>query len=319
MTQLMLKPTVKCNFTCSFCSAAKLCQKDQTVVDDKLREAIKKIDPDNIIITGGDPLMLPVKYFYDLLAINDKITLSLTSNLWDFYLHPDKWTELFKNERVGICTSFQYGDGRRLPDGKPYTEELFRKVMALFKEKVGKVPPFIAVISKENEDRAIDHVLLAKELGTTCKLNGLLPLGRSEEYYPRYKMMDIYLKILDMGLEEYEDNTFDRAKGNCPFNIDHQCFKHNRAIRIDKDGNYQYGYCEDLVYNGVITFDSVEDISEKDDILNDLINPEKCPYCPLFRFCNNCKLHRDIAKTDKDYCNQMNKYSYILEDRGFKI
>lgn len=315
---LMLKPSLKCNFKCDFCSAAFFHQKNQETVTDSLKDAIKKLNPQDIIITGGDPLMLEPQYFYDLLSINDTLTLSLTSNLWNFYQNPDKWVELFKNPRVGVCTSFQYGDRRKIPSGEPYTEELFKTIMKLFKDKVGYTPRFISIISKENESKALDHVYLAKELGTSCKLNGMLPLGKSSEYYPRYKMVEIYLKIIDLGLEEYEDNCYERHQGTCPFDTSNYCSKMNRSLIIKPNGDFRYGYCEDSI--PYLSYDHIEDIPLENDIpINDLINPNKCLSCNLYRFCNNCKLHRRFANMDTNYCQNMSKYEYILQDKGFKL
>lgn len=77
---------------------------------------------------------------------------------------------------------------------------MFRRVCKKFKDYVGYVPMFISVINAENEDKALDHVLLAKDLGTQCKLNPVLPYGISAEAYPKYKMVDIWLKIQELGL-----------------------------------------------------------------------------------------------------------------------
>lgn len=314
----MLKPSLKCNFDCAFCSAKLLSQKNQTVVTKQLKENIIAINPDNIIITGGDPLLLPVKYFYDLLSINDTITLSLTSNLWEFYNNPDKWLDLLKNPRIKVCTSFQYGNLRRINKNLIYSEDLFKKVVNKFNDKIGYVPSFISVISKENEKEAIKHVYLAKELNTKCRLNGMLPLGYSKEYYPRYKMIEIYLKILDLGLEAYENNTEQRKEGNCPFNTVKRCCELNRALSLTKNNQYVYSYCEDLLEFNY--YEDLKDIPTTDtSFFTDLINPKQCLNCELCNFCNGCKLHRKFAKLDKDYCRNMKALIQKIKNAGFKI
>ena len=60
-----------------------------------------------------------------------------------------------------VCTSFQYGSRRKKPDGTPFLESDFIKIITKFKQLVGYSPEFIAVISEENEKYAIDHVKLA--------------------------------------------------------------------------------------------------------------------------------------------------------------
>lgn len=71
-----------------------------------LLSCIKKINPDDVILTGGDPLLVDPSFYEDILHINNTITLSFTTNLWDFYINPLKWIKLFKNSRVNVGTSF---------------------------------------------------------------------------------------------------------------------------------------------------------------------------------------------------------------------
>lgn len=317
--QLMIKPTLACQFKCDFCSAACYKQTNLTQLPNKLKNDIQHLDPENIIVTGGDPLMLSPQFFFDLLSINNKITLSLTTNLWDFKLNPSKWISLFANDRVMVCTSFQYGNRRKKPDGTTYTEQEFINVEKLFQTQIGYVPEFISVISKENEANAIQHVLLAKQLGTKCKLNGILPIGYSDEYYPRYKMLDIQFKIIDLGLEEFESNTLERKSGKCPINIHQDCYKLNRSIVIDENGKYRYSFCEDLAFDKPC-FSDINEIDTTDKLmLSECIEGEKCFQCELFRFCNSCRVHRIAAKNDISYCKNMSKYKQRLRQYGYCI
>jgi len=141
-----------------------------------------------VIITGGDPLCCSPKLYEEILSLGDW-NISLTTNLKGFYEDPEKWLSLFKNPRVGVCTSFQYGTGRMWNESTLYDETMFRKVFTKFKDLVRYPLMFISVISEENEDRALDHLRLAKELGTKCKLNGIMPLGKSSVFYPQYKLV----------------------------------------------------------------------------------------------------------------------------------
>jgi len=136
---------------------------------------------------------MPPSYYDELLALGD-FKVSLTTNLKDFILDPDKWMPVLSNKRVGVATSFQYGDGRQYAPGVPYDEQMFRLVMDEFKDRIGYVPSFISVISEDNAERALDHLRLAKDLGTKCKLNGCLDLGKSKSTFPFYRMVDIWLE-----------------------------------------------------------------------------------------------------------------------------
>ena len=317
---LMIKPTLACQFKCDFCSAAYCQQQNTNKLDDELLGYIKKINPDTMIVSGGDPLLMSPDFYNDILSLNDKLTISITSNLWDFKLNPTKWVDLFKNDRFGVVTSFQYGNKRRKPDGTPYSESDFREMMCRWHEYVGdKKLSFISVIGNDNADRAIDHVYLAKDLNTECKVNNVYPFGKSTEYFPRYKMLDIYFKIIDLGLEEYETNVKNRAKGICPFNIDGECFKCNRSIIKNSDGSYRFSYCEELIFNGT-SFDNLDSVTSSETLhINDYIEGERCLQCPLCRLCNGCKVHRNNAKQHAGYCENMTKYTQRIAEYGFKI
>lgn len=288
----------------------------------KLIETVKQVCPDDLIVTGGDPLVKSVSFYEQLLKINNSMKLSFTTNLWDFYQHPEKWVDLFRNERVGVCTSFQYGDRRKKPDGTPYTEGDFVAVARKFEEYVGYVPPFISVISDENEKYVYDHVKLAQRLGTTCKLNGVNPIGLANDYYPRYKMLRHYVHIYDLGLAEYEENTRERSRGNCPFNTCDMCRHSNRSCCIANDG-LRYSYCEDMSFLPPELNLSVESVDDLSKIQEQIKIPQECLCCKMMNVCNGCTLHRFILhgkhhKNDK-YCVEMGKLYDDLLRIGFKL
>jgi MoaA/NifB/PqqE/SkfB family radical SAM enzyme len=167
--ELIIKPTERCNFKCTFCSSPHLSEENSNILNlNYIFDFLKKYPETNtIIVNGGDPLMVEPKYYWDLLEyINKKklpCNLALTSNLWDFYKKPEKWIELFNNEKVQLTTSFNYGDTRKINNNRVYTEKDFWEVSNLFLEKVGYRPDFISVINNENLNTAIDNVYLAKK------------------------------------------------------------------------------------------------------------------------------------------------------------
>ena len=304
--QLIIKPTSKCNFNCEFCSAKLLNIKHSNTVPEPLKQYIKELCPSELIITGGDPLMMKKEYYEELLSLGDW-NLSFTSNLKLFYLNPDYWTPLLSNPRIGVITSFQYGNGRR-DEEDVFSEEKFIKIINLFNERIGYKPNFISVISDENEDKALDHIYLAKRLGIKCKLNGMMPMGLSKTYYPRYKMMKHWLKIIELGLDEYELNCFERKLGKCNFNTRLSCDKNIRACYVDNNNILHKCYCEDLLSEGI----------EWEKSPTNLIS-EKCYTCELCRFCNGCTKNKLCASNDPNYCEQMLKYKDDIINSGWLI
>ena len=303
--QLIIKPTSKCNFNCKFCSAKLLDINHSNVVPDTLKNYIKELNPQNVIVTGGDPLMMNPEYFFELLSLGD-FNISLTSNLKDFYCNPQKWTPLFKNPKVGVITSFQYGNQRK--DKDVYDENRFIKVIDTFNHYVGYKPNFIAVISNENESKALDHIYLAKKLNIQCKLNPMMPMGLSKEYYPRFKMFKIYLDIINKGFDMYELNCCERHLGKCNFNTNLSCDKHIRACYVDSHNILHTSFCEDLLS------DNVELLKQDNSVISN-----DCYACPLFRLCNGCMKNKLAAKSCPNYCQEMLKLKNDIIGSGWLL
>ncbi len=321
--ELIVKPTGRCNFACNFCLSGKVASgiKHFEHVPDSLKKLILDIKPQTIIVNGGDPLLSGPEYFNELLAISTEPTIAIVTNLKDFWQHPDKWKEVFTNQRVSVTTSFQYGSGRKWDANTVYDEQMFKKVCLLFKQTAGYVPMFIAVITKENEDRALDHLLLAKELGTTCKLNAVLPLGISTESYPKYKMIDIWLKAKELGLSKYLEGDVQFYNGGCSFNTDLMCRSTIRVFWIDVNDNIHYSSCDNCSTLGdSIPMENSQPIPCRMKLNPiDFINKEKCLTCQLCRFCNACKATREANRHDLNYCEEMLKRKDAILSSGWLI
>jgi radical SAM protein with 4Fe4S-binding SPASM domain len=304
--ELILKPTELCNFKCSFCSSTKLVEQKTTLLDlEKVFEFLIRFpNTTTIIVNGGDPLMVKPSYYWDIIKFLDdkkmKTTLAFTTNLWDFYVRPEKWEDLFHHERVGVTTSFNYGNTRLITTDRVFTEDIFWKVSDLFLEKIGYRPDFISVINDENEDTAIDNVLLAKKMGVECKLNYAMASGEESTPYQLSKIYKIYIQISELGLTEWEFNTkqmIKRLTGNatmCPQNRD--CDATIRCLQPEGDYYSCGAFGDDKKYP--INFKN--EMNGSDKILPLREDPEiamlkdECLTCEMFSICNGCK------KTVKD-------------------
>jgi radical SAM protein with 4Fe4S-binding SPASM domain len=313
---LIIKPTEKCNFKCTFCSSTHITEdKSSELNHDYIFRFLKRYPETNtIIVNGGDPLMMDPDYYWKIIDfLNENgmsTTISFTSNLWPFYKNPDKWIDLFRHERMGVGTSFQYGGGRLKGDLTEFSEEDFWNVSDKMLELVGYRPDFISVITEENEHRAIDNVLLAKRMGVQCKLNYAfssgppvkfrgITMGQQGKPYMLADIYEIYVKIWEMGLTEWEYNTkqmVNRLRGNsttCPQNRD--CDSSIRTLQPSGD----YYSC------GAFGDDKEYSIDFETEMSGKKIFPIKCEVdlqslkqscysCPMFQICNGCK------KTIKD-------------------
>lgn len=322
--ELILKPTGRCNFKCKFCAASELMtNEDRTHVHPNIKRYIEDVKPHLIIITGGDPLMMDPSYYYELHDIvGDLVKLYATTNLKDFYLNPHKWTSLLNEDWFNVTTSFQYGSGRMWDINTVYNETMFLKVMDQYSKYVNKnLPIFISVISEENEMYAIDNVRLAKRLNTVAKLNAALPVGKQGTWYPRYKMYQLYIDIIDKhGLGKFESNCIDRSQPKCPKNIYNSCNDNIRCCYVGSDGTLHVGICDEMLELGYeLTGDDIYCKSTNNTIDPTTLIHDKCVYCQLCRLCNGCNLNREFAKSDPNYCTEMKKLEESIIDHGWSL
>lgn len=308
---MILKPTSKCNFKCTFCSSTKISEDDDALLDiGSIERFIKRFPNTNtIIVNGGDPLMVSARYYFDIIKILDKYNcnarLSLTTNLWPFYKKPEMWSMLFRHPRVGVCTSFQYGNKRLKGDLTPFTEEEFIDVSDLFLELIGYRPDFISVIDRDNEHTILDTVLLAKRLNIQAKINHVLASGPEVEfkgikigsYNNFYTQADIYkhyVMIYDAGLAQWEYNTQQMAKklanGHTTCPLARNCDSHIRSLQPNNEYYSCGAFGDDREYS--IDFDK----EMSGDFYTPLLKApelhsmkESCNTCPMFDICNGCK------------------------------
>ncbi len=328
---LIIKPTEACNFKCTFCSSTSIDPEKAGLLDLEYVYNFLKRFPETgtIIVNGGDPLMVDPSYYWELinhLEENDYIAdISFTTNLWPFYVKPEKWVDLFNHPRMGIATSFQYGGGRLKGDFTEFTEEDFWKVSDAMLKYCGERPDFISVITEENAHRAIDNVRLAKEMDVQCKLNYAMASGVQGSTYRLSKIYETYIEIYDLGLAEWEYNTkqmMRRLQGGattCPQN--RFCDTSIRAFNPGGDYYSCGSFGDDMDYPINLEKEMAGGF-ETPLQLDPNIQTMKmaCYTCPMFDICNGCKKTvRDMKREGQaeDHCRHMKTLApRILEING---
>lgn len=303
--ELIIKPTEACNFKCTFCSSTDITEDKAARLDlNAIWTFLERFPETNtIIVNGGDPLMVPPDYYWQIIhwldQHNRNTSISFTSNLWAFYKNPNKWAELFQHPRVGVTTSFNYGETRRVTQEQNYTEDLFWSVSDMFIKHVGYRPDFISVVTEENENTAIDNVRLAKRMGVECKLNYAMASGVQSQPYQLSKIYKTYVEIYDLGLWSWEFNTkqmMNRLNGVstcCPQN--RKCDQGIRAMNpmgdyyscgaMGDDKIYPIDFAKEMKGPKILPLHHAPEL---------LSMKEECLTCPMFEICNGCK------KTIKD-------------------
>lgn len=321
--ELILKPTELCNFKCTYCSSTDILPESaraNTRLDLEKVFAFLRRFPNTrtIIVNGGDPLMMSPDYYWSIINYLDEheinASISLTSNLWLYYKKPDRWRNLFKHDRVGVSTSFEFGGQRLLHDKTPYTEKLFRDVTSAFSDDIGYLPDFISVITDENDKYAIDNVELAQDLDVECKLNYAMASGAQTKPYQLSKIYRTYLEIYDRHLLPWEFNTkqlvrrISRGGTACPQS--RHCDEGIRALNPAGD----YYSCGSLADDKSMPIDYEAEVKQgkfftplQSSVEHTALKME-CFTCPMFDICNGCrKTIVDMKKHDivDSHCSLM--------------
>lgn len=359
---LVIKINSVCQFKCGFCSSPFLSDspKDNLSIN-YVFDFLKRFpETRTIICNGGDPILKMNKPFLEKLIEhldrnNYPTSIAITSNLWDFKLHPERWVDIFKNKRVGVTTSFQYDDpfslkGRLKPDFTLYTEKDFWEISDLFLEKVGYRPDFISVITDENKHLAIKNVELAKKMsngiipksfstgektGVECKLNYVMASGSIREFKTKkgvfqqgaskntFKISDIYEIYLDvwkLGLHPWEYSTREMMKVIKDSGCSTSCplnKKCDEGIRVLNPDNSMYS-CPAMS-------DDREELSAIDfnqEIYgNKFFTPiqDDKKYTTLKKSCINCPMFNICNGCKKTISDYHRKGGLVIEDHCKKM
>ena len=299
--ELIIKPTEACNFACTFCSSSQISDEHTRVLNPtRVFDFLARFPKTNtIIINGGDPLMVDPDYYWKIITFLDyhnmSTSLAFTSNLWAFYKKPAKWVDLFRNERVGVTTSFNYGDTRRITPTRVYTDTDFWKISDLFLDLIGYRPDFISVINDDNEDTALANVNLAYNMDVECKLNYAMSSGEQSTPYLLAKMYKVYLDVYDRGLTKWEFNTKQMIRrlstGNTVCPQHRECDTFIRAINPGGDYYSCGAFGDDKEYS-IDFYEEIYDdnhfrpLSQTGEL--HCLKPE-CLTCSMFKICNGCK------------------------------
>ena len=306
---LILDTTYNCNFACKFCSVSHK-QKQQSMTSKQVIEYIDKYKPGSIEFFGGEPLLMPVSFYEDIISYIDENTLNIellmTSNLIPFYKNPSKWMHILS--RIDVCTSFQLDDTRCFKDGSAYLLNDFIKVFELYKKTFDKSLIFLSVINNKNIssiDRLID---LAKRLNTKVKLLRYIDSFSIEKSFQFSKYFSLLIDLILKQSNEYEIASNQLLKAlhgqtdSCPFFLCKNAFKCIAPNGQVSTCSWYHHSAMQKKYNSKLEADISLDAPAVIDA--------KCCQCECFQFCNSCAVVRRevfaLSKQERDiHCNVM--------------
>lgn len=324
---MIVRVTNRCNFKCDFCSASKL-SKNVDLPIETLYQLLDRYHSkiQSLIFEGGDPLCRSPQFYYDIFAYIEKNhydipEIGFTTNLWDFYKRPEKWTDILSLPNVSVCTSFQYGNRRKLTDDVVLTEKLFVEIYTKFQQLINKPLNFISVIDYDNCDQAVATVRLAKSLDCNCRLNPALPYGRQHKVFPFDHMMKLWRDIIINDLGQYEDNCAQIIKllqheptENCPWIAN--CKGH--FLCVTPDGLVSNCSMENSsVYeraknNSIIWLNNIDDaIVQRAHLLS-----PRCAACKYYNICNNCAVQTKFNRPlySMEFCDNIKNALHDIEN-----
>lgn len=306
---LILDTTYNCNFACKFCSISHK-QKQQSMTSKQVIEYIDKYKPGCIEFFGGEPLLMPISFYEDIISYIDKnalgIKLLMTSNLIPFYKNPSKWKDILS--KMDVCTSFQLDDTRCFKDGSVYTLEDFIKVFDLYKKTFDKSLVFLSVISKENVSTINKLIALAKQLNTKVKLLRYIDSFSIENSFQFSAYFSLLIHLIVNQDNKYEISSNQLLKAihgqadSCPFFACKNAFKCIAPNGQVSTCSWYHHSALQKKYNSKLEADIILDAPIAIDA--------KCCQCECFQFCNSCAvIRREVSALSKEeqktHCNIM--------------
>lgn len=342
INELIVLTSFHCNYSCDFCISHDPGR--QSVIDkDKLIEWIKNnqkyFNFESVSFQGGEPLLMPVEFYLDILNILDKkFKIRIQTNGEPFVNNPEYWMPLFNTKRVLMDTSFQLGEHRKDKNGQVLTPELFEKYQETFKKYLGEYLSFKYVITDDNYsyEQLDKFANIVKRYGKLRKPAGLLIETKSGKgkytYIPVYKAIRSYIYLLKkhknvlldilplksfiMDTTKHEDNI---ACENC------------RTLTIHPEGDISYCCRYDRKYFLGTLSDNYESLFPKIDstiaslVSNKyIINHDECEGCSAQQYCADCfirlsDIRGETKEQQKKFCQQMWDLVFHIDDIKRKV
>jgi MoaA/NifB/PqqE/SkfB family radical SAM enzyme len=323
LNSVILKPTGLCNAACTFCYATDFVKKAKSTdyFSDEYKKYIERNNVKNIILTGGEVTLLR-NFLTEICeyCTTKNISISLVSNMIDIIKDFSYWEGFFKKyDKLHLTASYQIDLARRNKNNQNISQSEFLSFVKWYRTEIKKRLLVISVVNDDNENSALDNVLLAKEHDYVVSLERQIKIGRasSEYLYPKYYRL--LSKIIDLGLWEYEKHT---------------------ASLVEK-GLYHQKYCNffckvpvPVIYtnnNNELVETCCDQISTTSYSLEDYMKTsalqKECLLCKYYNMCQGCHITRKSLQqcienkkiTLDDYCEDVKSSLKDLENKLLNI
>lgn len=280
----VVKNTLKCNKTCWFCSDAG----EQTMSTDDIIKIYKKEDPDAMLLIGGEPMVLGIKYYLDIL--NAGVRFAMQSN---FTLYDEEWNQVFKHPNFdGLSVS-----GDKMP------EKEFLEKMGLLKSTTN-LNPIVLLIAFDLE--TVKHwYQLSLKHKFDVKFNYIAPIGKLKneqvDIKPYYKIMTEFMDTWDTNHKVEPVYSLVHEDNYCPYI---NCITKTPEIySIEPDGE-KFFCC---------VLGSLR--AQKEDLLDGSMIPMDCLACEDFTQCRGCIMRNSMVAGDAEYCGVMKAFFNKIREK----
>jgi len=299
--------TFGCNFKCLHCFADAKEGAPQISLEDAV-VLMNKIPSDSeVVFHGGEPTLLGVDFYVNLIERCPQHRYSMQTNL---YLFDDRWARFaveYMNGRVSSSFDPYLPSSLKL---RPFSKKDFYERILLLR-KYGIRPYIISTFWRGNQDVTPEGWFkIFKEAGVNFRINFIEKLGRAALNYDKYRpdkgkyaklligIFDLwFLKEREIIVDPLAEILLHFLSGNstfkCPFSSD--CANYIACISFDGNvypcGGFNF---PEFRYGNLLkeSFEKVFSSPKRlEAIKRKFMLPEKCKKCPYFSICQGgCRL-----------------------------
>jgi len=289
---LVIKNVLNCNNKCWFCSTSG----DGYIEQRDIVRLYDTYKSENVLLIGGEPMMLPPEYYSELL---DKgLKFSLQSNIM---LYDSSWDCVLTHK------NFQ---GLSVSGDKFDIVADFFTAYEMVREVVGYSPPVLIVLDTNKNVsllKAEEWVSSSIAKDFPLKINYIVPSGLAARHKERIlkvsDVFDIYTRLIDAwiesGFHEIQPftNILNSLKGGndiCPYIK--TCINDDVMVNIETDfSSYPCPVMGDMR-------------KERKDLKYDI--PKKCFICDHFNLCRGCTIRNWMVESydDTNYCESAKRF-----------
>jgi sulfatase maturation enzyme AslB (radical SAM superfamily) len=244
--------------------------------------------PDHMLIIGGEPMLMGIPYYMDIL--NAGVMFAMQTN---FTLYTEEWNQVFLHRNFeGLSVS-----GDKMPELE------FLKKLKLLRDTTG-LDPLVLVIATDSETVHYWYYLAIKH-NFALKFNYLMPIGKLKGKYldvkQYYKLMIDFMDTWDTQYRIEPMYSLLNDAAVCPYI---NCVTETPDIYSYEPDGEKFFCC---------ALSSLR--ISKDQLPDGRVVPMDCLTCDAFTECRGCVVRNNMVAGDAGYCNVMKTFFNKIKEK----